>query len=88
MEQCGELFFRQIDAGKMEIQCCYRMTDDYAFDAAINFGKTENWVDAKDFNLSERDFKTKSGCAYQSENEIISLIVHSNRAYDLRPKKG
>ena len=78
---------RQIEKGNIEGKCCYSMTDDYAWDAANNHGKTENWVDARDFKLDDRSFKTKSGCAYQDENGTISLIIHSNRAYDLRLKE-
>lgn len=78
---------KQIEKGNMEIKCLYYMTDDYKIDADRNFGKTE-WVDAKEFNLTERDFKTKSGCAWQNEEGIISLVIHSNRAYDIRIKKS
>lgn len=37
---------RQIEAGKMEVRCNYSFTDDYAFDDATGFGKTD-WMPAR-----------------------------------------
>ena len=37
---------RQIEAGKIEVKCNYHMTDDYAFDNANDFGKTD-WMPAR-----------------------------------------
>ena len=37
---------RQIDAGRVEAKCSHHLTDDYAFDNANNFGKTD-WMPAR-----------------------------------------
>ena len=37
---------RQVDAGKMEARCTLRLTDDYTFDTAYNYGKT-GWMPAR-----------------------------------------
>ena len=36
---------RDIQKGLLEVKCNYRYTDDYAYDAASNYGKTD-WMDA------------------------------------------
>ena len=38
--------------------------------------------------LFASDFKSKSGCAYESDNGSITLIVHSNCSYTLKRLKG
>ena len=37
---------KQIELGKVEAKCNYHMTDDYAFDNAYGFGKTD-WMKAR-----------------------------------------
>jgi hypothetical protein len=37
---------RQVAAGKVEAKCNYRYSDDYAYDNASNFGRTE-WMKAR-----------------------------------------
>ena len=37
---------KQIEAGNVEVKCNYSMTDDYAWDAASGFGKTD-WMPAR-----------------------------------------
>ncbi len=37
---------RQCEAGKLWLKCEMRLTDDYAFDAAYNFGKMDNYKQA------------------------------------------
>lgn len=84
---------KQVEKGNMEVKCCYHMTDDYRYDYDNNCGKT-GWFQAclddgkgqtvgELFKLPERYFKSVSGCAYES-NGVISLIVHSNLAFELR----
>jgi hypothetical protein len=48
--------------------------------------KPDDWHDRKEgvCYLTEWDFKTKSGHAYESGNGIITLIVHGNCNYDLK----
>ena len=37
---------RAMQKGLVEVRCKMHLTDDYAFDAAVNFGKSEQWVRA------------------------------------------
>lgn len=37
---------KQIEKGNVEAKCNYHLTDDYAWDNAVNFGKTE-WLPAR-----------------------------------------
>jgi len=37
---------KQVEAGKVEAKCDFHLTDDYAFDNATGFGKTE-WMKAR-----------------------------------------
>ncbi len=37
---------KQVEAGKVEAKCDMRLTDDYAFDSAYGFGKTD-WMPAR-----------------------------------------
>ena len=85
---------RQVKSGKVEGKVNYHYTDDYAWDAATDFGKTE-WMPAvlKEFgtehkdnclNLREFDFKCSSGSAYYNEKGELKLYVHSNLSMTLR----
>jgi len=83
--------------GRLMARCNYRMTDDYRYDAASNFGKTEwmsveldegvCWSERKEgvMYLSPDDF-TGHGRAYKhnGDSEIINLHVHSNLCYSLK----
>lgn len=75
----------------MEIRCQYKYTDDYAWDAANDYGK-HNWMDATDyFNDGcgiDWYFSTSSGGAWWSSDskEEIVLLIHSNLSYRLRMK--
>lgn len=91
---------KQIEKGNVEAKCNHRMTDDYAFDNATGFGATE-WAPARyitnkhqgeeqydksitlidDFNL-----RSNSGCAYQTDDGILHLVVYSGYSFDLRIK--
>jgi len=106
---------KQVSLGKIEAKCNYHYTDDYRYDADVNFQKTD-WMPCRmqnrvyendpvtgfsrlindDFktgfiNFEDWDFKTKSGGAWQTEddqkNGVISFIIHSNLSYDLRVKQ-
>ena len=92
---------KQIAAGKMLIKCDYKMTDDYAFDAATNFGKT-GWKPARYapnkysqeckyaedvIFVDDFDLKSKSGCAYQREGGEIALIVYNGYSLTLKSKE-
>ena len=39
-------------------------------------------------NLTDFDFRSSSGCAYENEDGTITLHVHSNCTYDLKLKDG
>jgi hypothetical protein len=85
---------KQIAAGKMEAKLDYSIEHDGS-GAYDKFGGP--WIPARlssgygDFvegqmNFRSHDFTSKSGMAYRGPNGTISLIVHSNLAYTLRPK--
>jgi len=91
---------KQIVKGNIEAKCNHRLTDDYAFDNATDFGTTE-WAPCKfvenkhqgdnryeqDATLIDTfDLTTKSGCAYQTDNGEIKLIVYSGYSFTLRSK--
>lgn len=38
---------RRILEGKVEAKCNYKYSDDYAYDAAVNFNKSEQWLPAR-----------------------------------------
>lgn len=107
---------RKVEAGQYEIKCDLHLTDDYQFDNANGFGKTE-WLPARirrpifeevtlqngfvtshckdgDYkegfiNLDESDFEGKPGHAYMNEETgLITLHIHSNLYYSLRPVKA
>lgn len=48
--------------------------------------KPADWRDAKPgiCYVSPWDFDGKTGCCYQDEAGIVTLIVHSNKSYDFR----
>jgi hypothetical protein len=103
---------KMIEAGKLEAKCLFSYTDDYAFDNATGFGKTE-WMparisnpkweeitlpngnktdhcidhDTKDGYMNFRNYMLEGngGHASKNENGVITLRVHSNLVYDLRP---
>jgi len=74
---------RQIEAGKMEGKVTLSLTDDYAFDNSINFGRTAwlpvNFVSCgSDFrpdhcNVWEMDFTSKHGRAWHNDDGTITL---------------
>lgn len=85
-----------IKAGRVAGKCEYRLTDDYAWDNADNFGKT-NWMlcrlkqDVKDFqhgfiNFDESDFSSrfKTGGASLNKDGTIRFSIHSNLCYTLK----
>ena len=86
---------RQIEAGKMEIKCRYEYTDDYAGDAAANFGKTD-WMPARIgstlndkaegvISLQEYSFKGRDGAAYRTDDSsVITLRVYRGLVYEFR----
>ena len=82
---------RQVQAGNVEVKCNYSMTDDYAFDAAYNFGKTD-WMPAQDYFKKDGCklawyFSTKGGFAYWNEDKSeIAMSVYSNYSLQLRIK--
>lgn len=84
-----------IMSGLYEAKCDGRYTDDYAFDAAYNFGKTD-FKPARVGNFEEgytsfreeffRPMKEYGATLYENKDGTISLDVHSNLSYTLRLK--
>ena len=58
---------KQVEDGKMEVKCRYHLTDDYAFDNANDFGKTE-WKPAR---IRHPRFET---ITLQNGNEIQTCV--------------
>lgn len=75
--------------GRLMARCNYRLTDDYQYDAATNFGETD-WMpvvldDREDGKLTLRtDCFRGRGSAWRNNDETITLIVHSNLSYSLK----
>ena len=74
---------KQIELGNIEIKCTGVYTDDYAFDSAYNYQKSD-WKKADIKNYSDQDFKYKSGYAYIDENGLIHWIMLCNHYYECR----
>lgn len=84
-----------LSAGLIEAKCDYVYTDDYAFDAAYNFQKTD-WMPAgfsedhgqgKTANFSSWDLSTRSGCAWVNNDGTATLLIHRNESWTLRFKQ-
>lgn len=52
---------RRIESGALVARCAHRYTDDYAGDAADNFGKTE-WLPARIERARRRDWQRNHDC--------------------------
>jgi len=95
---------RQVEKGKMESLCNYSfdpMTDGIEYgdkkwrqarlqirqydenDKLVN----DDWIEGM-ANFTDWDFHTKSGCAWQTEDGLIHLIIHSNESHTLRFKQN
>jgi len=91
---------RLIAKSMIEARCRYHYTDDYAWDNATNFGKTD-WLSAylkseikegeqvKGIIFEDWDFKTSSGyLSLNREKEgIYTFAIHSNLVYEVRVKE-
>lgn len=86
---------RDIAKGLYVAKCDYRYTDDYAFDNANGFGKTD-WKEAVIKRPSENHrndvialpeyYFEGSGCAWRNNDDTVNLSVHSNKSYTLKLK--
>lgn len=80
-------FLNAAKKGLLQAKCNYRYTDDYAWDAATDFGKTD-WFDVVlGENLREDHFSGTCGGVYESGDDIFTLRVHSNLSYSIRIKE-
>lgn len=78
---------KQIIAGNIEIKRTQILTDDYAFDAAYNFQKSD-WKLANIEDFTEMDFKYGSGRAYWNDDKtVINWTLLANHYYECRLKK-
>ncbi len=87
---------RLISKGLIEVKCKYHYTDDYAYDSAYNFGKTDwmpavlnndNKFDENSISFNDWDF---TSCGYLSkikEDGTYSFAIHSNLVYSVRFKE-
>ena len=92
---------RLITKGIVEARCIYHYTDDYAWDNATNFGKTD-WLPAylnssleedeqvEGIVFDEWDFKTQGGYLSPDRDKegIYTYAIHSNLVYEVRIKKA
>jgi len=88
---------RDIEKGLYLCKCNGRYTDDYAWDAASNYGitefmevnivKTNSERKEKHINLWESDF-SGYGNAWENEDGTVTLWIHSNLSYDLVKKQS
>ncbi len=91
---------RDIAAGKLEARCVYHYTDDYAFDAGNNDGRTE-WTPCRMqgdryevhpegmITFTPWELRAQGGRAYMDEDvqmPVITLRIHSNLVFSLRYK--
>ena len=60
-------------------------TDDYAYDAAVNFQKSSEYKLANIKNFSEHDFRYQSGGAWWNDDGTISWVMLANHYYTLKP---
>lgn len=85
---------RQIAAGKIEARCNFSYTDDYAWDNATNFGRTEwlpmylmeGWQDHREnqIGVHAEELQFESGRAYRVNEQEIRLSIHHNLLYTCR----
>lgn len=80
---------KQVEKGAVEMIGSRNFDDMYGQTISENVLpvriNVDNWKDGF-CNLYVSDFTTKSGCAYQNETGIITLIIHSNSSLKLRLK--
>lgn len=85
---------RDIKKGLYVGKCSGRYTDDYAWDAATNFGETEILeINIKDkgqaakagaLNIREEEFRGRSGGAYRDEERFcVHFYPHGGKDYEL-----
>jgi len=75
---------RQIAKGTVFMRCRYHYTDDYAWDAATNFGKDDEWWKPTEKTFDNWDFRTSTGYCYRNNDGTITFAIHSNLAYDVK----
>ena len=86
---------KQIALGKVEARCNYKLSDDYSFDSAIDYGKTE-WLPVKLSEPKNRtysepciyfadyDFKFSTGMAWKNDDGTITFAPLASECYTLR----
>lgn len=88
---------RLVAEGKLLASCKYSMTDDYAWDNAVNFGAMDGYLPARlgdkhtrepgVIYFTEHDFKSSSGMAWLNDNGTVTLKVHGNESWVLKLAK-
>lgn len=79
---------KQIELGKIEAKCNYHMTDDYAWDNANNFGKTD-WMKARLSNPTYKEVTLYNGnkTTIRDNDDFIEGMMNF-RSYDFTGKSG
>lgn len=85
---------RDVMKGLYQAKCDFRLTDDYAFDNATGFGKSEY----KDAVVADRngqqdvcplpEYYFKMASCWMNEDGTVCLNVHSNLSYTLKKKEA
>ena len=79
---------KQIEAGNMEAKCNYVLTDDYAFDNAYNFRKTE-WLPARISHPTYREIALQNGSVItQRDDEDYKEGALNFKDYDFTFSTG
>jgi hypothetical protein len=72
---------KQIELGKVEAKCNFKLTDDYAWDNADNFGKTD-WMPARISHPTYAEYTTACGsvCTRCVDDDFVqgSLNFHDS----------
>ena len=87
---------RQVEKGNVEVKCNYSYTDDYAGDAAANFGKT-TWMPAEiveemrnrtpgHIAFFAENFRGRGGMAYWYDETTIRFMIHRAKSFSFRLK--
>lgn len=92
-----DYLLRKVQRGELEGRCTQSLTDDYAWDAATNFGKTdwlpinviENVKDRKEghLNIFSLEFRGSCGRAYRNDDGTITLYFPGTY-YEMREKEA
>jgi len=74
---------KQIHVGNIEIRCNGIYTDDYAFDASVDYQRSD-WHKADLSHFNDQSFRYQSGGCWQTEDGLIHWNLCANHYYECR----